>query len=218
LGIRYKNISARFFIPLFYDNNPFDMQINFYFDKIYYETFFKQYTNFQGSEDSNDDTSLNIVSGGILAGWIQNNKNHSLSSIYNLDKKQTASSGSFLYGFGVFYTSIHSSGESNTKYAEKQHLVYFGPTAGYSYTWVLGKVFFNLYLTAGINAGIDPGGGTLLFVPQIMPKFTAGHHNKSWSVNVIGGCTYTGFFRSGLDGGMDTLLTATMTLGFSKRF
>jgi hypothetical protein len=228
LGIRYKNISARFFIPLFFDNNPFDLQINFYLEKIYYEIFFKRYTNLQNEETvekspadnghGQNGTISSIISGGILAGWIQNNKHHSLSSIYSLDKKQTASSGSLLYGFGVFYTSIHSSGKSNTRYAEKQHLIHFGPAAGYSYTWILGQIFCNLNLTVGLNTGIDTGGNTALFVPQIMPRFSVGHHNKSWSVNIIGGCTYTGILWNGFDDGMDALLTATMTLAFSRRF
>jgi hypothetical protein len=217
LGIRYKNISASFSVPLYFDNNPFDIQINSYFEKIYYEAFFKRYRNFQKEEGGND-AGLSMVSGGILAGWIQNNKHHSLSSIYNLDKKQTVSSGSFLYGFGVFYTSVHISGENDTRYAEKRRLVYFGPMGGYSYTWILGQVFCNLNLSVGLNAGIDAVSGTALFVPQIMPKLTVGHHNKSWSVNFIGGCTYTGILWNGLDGGMDTLLTAVMTLTFSRRF
>jgi hypothetical protein len=221
LGIRYKNLSARLFLPLWFDNNPFDIQVNSYYDKVYYELFCRQYKKFH-NEDSDTgheyrETGLDILSAGMLAGWIQNNKRHSLSSVYNLDKKQTESSGSFLYGFGVFYTTIHSTGEYNTNYSERKHLIYFGPAAGYSYTWVFPHaIFCNVNLTAGLNMGINAASGTILFVPQIMPKFAVGYHNKSWSVNIIGGCTYTNILWP--DSGFDSLLSAAMTLAFSRRF
>jgi hypothetical protein len=112
LGIRYKNISGRLFLPLWFDNNPFDIQLNSYYEKIYYELFFRQYKNFYRDQDDGGDkhpvSGFDILSTGILAGWIQNNKRHSLGSVYNLDKKQTESSGSFLYGFGVFYNTKNS--------------------------------------------------------------------------------------------------------------
>jgi hypothetical protein len=214
LGFRYKNISARVFIPLFYDNNPFDAQANFYFDNVYYETFLKRYANFRRVDEDGGASALNIVSGGVLAGWVQNNKRHSLGAIYNLDKKQTVSGGSFLYGFGVFYTSIQTDDESAQ--AEKRRLVYFGPTAGYSYTLLPGQMFLNLNFAVGLNAGIDTETGIALFVPQIMPKLTAGRHNKLWSVNFIGGCAFTSFFQDGC--AFDNLLTATITLALSRRF
>jgi hypothetical protein len=221
LGIRYKNISARIFLPLWFENNPFDIQVNSYYEKIYYEAFFKQYKEFHNEaiagESEYENAGLNITSGGILAGWIQNNTRHSLNAVYNLAERQTESSGSFLYGFGVFYTSIHSTGEDDARYSKKQHLVYFGPSAGYSYTWVFSHdIFCNVNLTAGLNMGVNAASGLVRFVPQIMPKFAVGHHGKSWSVNVIGGCTYTGISLN--RGGSDFLLAATMTLAFSKRF
>jgi hypothetical protein len=217
LGIRYKNISARLFLPLWFDNNPFDIQLNSYYEKVYYEFSFRQYKNFYREEnnDKHPVSDLDILSIGILAGWIQNNKRHSLSSVYNLDKKQTKSNGSFLYGFGAFYTSIHS--EDNTNYSERQHLVYFGPAAGYSYTWVFPHdIFCNVNLTTGLNMGVNAASGTILFVPQITPKFAVGHHGKSWPVNIIGGCTYTAILWNG--GNFESLLPASMTLAFSRRF
>jgi hypothetical protein len=221
LGIRYKNISARIFLPLWFDNNPFDIQLNSYYEKVFYEFSFRQYKRFYRDQDDSGDkhpvSGFDILSTGILAGWIQNNKRHSLSSVYNLDKKQIESNGSFLYGFGVFYTSINSTGEDSPGYSERQHLVYFGPAGGYSYTWVFPHdIFCNVNLTAGFNMGIDALSGNILFVPQIMPKFTVGYHGKSWSVNVIGGCTYTNILWP--DKGFDSFLAATMTLAFSKRF
>jgi hypothetical protein len=121
------------------------------------------------------------------------------------------------FGLGVFYTTIHSTGADNTNYSERQHLVYFGPAAGYSYTWVFPHdIFCNVNLTAGLNMGVHAASGTILFVPQILPKFSVGYHNKSWSANIIGGCTYTNILWP--DSGFDSLLSAAMTLAFSRRF
>jgi hypothetical protein len=188
---------------------------------VYYELSFKQYKKFRNEDSDNEheyrETGLDILSAGILAGWIQNNKRHSLSSVYSLDKKQTESNGSFLCGFGAFYTTIHSTREDNTNYSERQHLVYFGPAAGYSYTWIFPHdIFCNANLTAGLNMGVNASSGTILFVPQMMPKFAVGYHSKSWSANIIGGCTYTNILWP--DSGFDSLLSAAMTIAFSRRF
>jgi hypothetical protein len=160
LGIRYKNFAAQAFIPLSFNNDSFDAAVNFYLEKMYYEIFIKRYTNF--SIDNDDETAerenvgLDIMSGGIMAGWIHNHKNHSLRSVFTLSEKQTVSSGSFLYGLGVFYTSIYSQNEVLPRYTERRHIVYFGPTVGYSYTWIFNHdIFLNLGLNIGANLGIN---------------------------------------------------------------
>ncbi|MDR1029737.1 MAG: DUF4421 domain-containing protein [Treponema sp.] len=219
-GIRYKNSTGRLLLPLTPNNNSFNLQINSYYEKIYYELFFSQYKNFYSEEKGGKDTysvsGFDILSAGILAGWIQNNTRHSLKSVYNLINRQTESSGSFLYGFGIFYTSIHAIEEERVNYSERQHLTYFGPAMGYSYTWVFNHdIFCNVNLTAGFNMGVNTD-TTVLFVPQIMPKLAIGHHNKVWSLNVIVGCTYTALFLNGSD--FESLLSSTMTVTFSKRF
>jgi hypothetical protein len=48
LGIRYKNISARLFLPLWFENNPFDIQLNSYYEKVYYEFFSDNIKTFTG--------------------------------------------------------------------------------------------------------------------------------------------------------------------------
>jgi hypothetical protein len=221
LGIRYKNLVAQAYIPLSFNNDSFDAALNFYLKRMYYETFIKRYTNFSLNNDdepnNRENVGLDIMSGGIMAGWVQNHENHSLRSVFTLSEKQTIPSGSFLYGFGVFYTSIYSRNDALPRYTERQHIVYFGPTAGYSYTWTLPHdMFLNVNLNIGANLGINITDTTMLFIPQINPKFTFGHHNSSWSVNAVMGCN-TSVLLWDKDS-FDTLVPATMSVSFSKRF
>ncbi|GHV81410.1 hypothetical protein AGMMS49944_32010 [Spirochaetia bacterium] len=106
IGIRYKNIAAQAYIPLSCNNDSFDVAVNFYLEKMYYEIFMKRYTNFHNDADGTsekENVGLDIMSGGIMAGWIHNHQNHSLRSVFTLSEKQTVSCGSFLYGFGVAF-------------------------------------------------------------------------------------------------------------------
>jgi hypothetical protein len=221
LGLRYKNLAAQLFIPVSFNiDDSFDAALNCYLKKMYYETFIKRYKNFYDEDDETTEhgnVGLDILSGGILAGWIHNYKNHSLRSVFTLSENQTASNGSFLYGFGVFYTSIYSENETMPRYNERQHIVYFGPTMGYSYTWTLPHdLFLNIGVNGGANLGITINDPKILFIPQINPKITFGHHHASWSINAVMGSN-TSVLLWDKDN-FDTLVPATMSLTFSKRF
>jgi hypothetical protein len=160
---------------------------------------------------------LNLFSTGISAGWIQNNKNHSLRAVYDLDGKQLSSSGSFLLGMGVFYTSIYGNDDGIRHYDDRQRFVYFGPNAGYSYTFVFPhNMFFNIKLSIGLDVGINTNENRWLFNPQIMPKISFGYHRNSWSINFIGECNDTIIFWD--KNGLDNILLSSMTISFSKRF
>jgi len=218
LGVRYKKISAQISIPISFNNPAFDLELNSYFEKIYFNLFIKHYQNFYNDKDiEQNDAGLDIFSTGITAGWIHNNKNHSLSSVYNLDGKQNISSGSFLYGFGIFYSSIYSENEDIIRYKERKHIIYFGPMAGYSYTWILPHdMFINVFINIGANLGINSNTNEILFIPQIKPKISFGHHNNSWSINMVMGCNITTIIWGKND--TDTLLFAPIAITFSKRF
>jgi hypothetical protein len=224
-GLRYKQVSFSLSLPSFYafddtQFKSFSMQINSYYDAIYYEAFLKNYQGFSliNSDDTDDDTyiDLNLFSTGISAGWIQNNKNHSLRAVYDLDSKQLSSSGSFLWGMGVFYAAIYGNDDSIKHYADRQRFVYFGPNAGYSYTFVFPhNMFFNIKLSIGLDAGINTNENRWLFIPQIMPKISFGYHGNSWSINFIGECNDTIIFWD--KNNFDNVLLSSMTITFSKR-
>jgi hypothetical protein len=220
LGFRYKNLAAHAFIPLSFQGGSFDAAVNFYLEKVYIETFIKRYQKFyHGDEETagQEDVGLDIMSSGIMSGWIYNHKNHSLRSVYTLSERQTASSGSFLYGFGVFYTSMFSQNEAIPRYNERQHIVYFGPTGGYSYTWIFKHdIFLNVMINIGATLGIEVNDSKILFIPQINPKITVGHHNTSWSVNAIMGNNASIFLWDKRN--TDILAPVTMSVVFSYRF
>jgi hypothetical protein len=226
LGLRYKNTSVFLALPSFYafDKHPFesfDLQLASYYDVFYYESFCKRYQGFTegtaGSEADGKNIDLRVFSSGISTGWLLNSKNHSLSAVYDLDRKQLSSSGSPILGFGVFYTSIFSDDENIRRYSDNQHFIYFGPNLGYSYTFIFSKnIFFNMNLVIGLDAGININTNKWLFIPLIMPKLSFGHHNNTWSINVAAGCNYTAIMWD--TDSIDNLLPATMTVTFSKRF
>jgi hypothetical protein len=215
LGFRYRKYAAFFSVPINFKFNSVDAELNLYFEKVYFEAYLKRYKNYYDSK-RNENAGLDIMSAGITAGWIYNNQNHSLSSVYSLNEKQNISSGSFLYGFGVYYTSLHSDNNEIERYDERNHIVHFGPTAGYSYTWVLPHdMFINIGIAIGTNLGINATENKILFIPQIKPKISFGHHNRAWSVNAVIGNNATIFLW---DNNSDIVVPSTITVTFSKRF
>ncbi|AEF85666.1 hypothetical protein TREPR_2714 [Treponema primitia ZAS-2] len=69
-GIRYKSIAAQLYMPIAFNNDSFDVALNFYFEKMYYETFIKHYKNFYNGDDKtgeHENVGLDIMSGGIMA-------------------------------------------------------------------------------------------------------------------------------------------------------
>ena len=188
LGIRYKDISAQLSIPVFFgepfENWSYDFEIDSYFDVVYYEAYFKHYPNVI-YQDNNDQNKLDIYSSGIMATFIHNSENHSLSSVVKLDKKQRVSSGSLLYGFGLFHSSLYSTTKEINRYGDRQHFLYFGPSLGYSYTWVFENgMFFNLNCVFSVNPAINTNTGRWLCIPRVEPKIIIGHHNAAWSINL----------------------------------
>jgi hypothetical protein len=218
LGVRYKNMSAKIFIPLSFSGNAFDLELNSYFEKFYFESFIKHYQNFYDDKKTEyNNAGLDILTTGITAGWIHNNQNHSLDSVYNLNRKQGMSNGSFIYGFGMFYTSIYSENNNIKHYDKRKHLVQFGPMAGYSYTWILPHdMFVNTGITVGTNLGINVTESAVLFIPVIKQKISFGHHNRGWSINAVMGCNATIILWNKND--FDILAPSTMMVTFSKRF
>lgn len=185
LGFRYKNISALVSFPIPFKISLLDIDINQYFDKIYFNAYFKYYKEFY-SNNTSEKSGLDILSSAITATYVVNHKNHSLSSVIDLDKKQTVSNGSLLYSFGTFFSSIYSTDEAMNDYNKKrQNLLYFGPGIGCSYTRVFGNdMFFNASLVIYTNMGINVNTKKISFIPQFVPQIIVGQHRKTWSFNI----------------------------------
>jgi len=185
LGFRYKNFSASISSPVPFKDTSFDFEINPYFDKMYYHAYIKYYQDFYAN-NTNEKSGLDILSSAITATYVVNHENHSLSSVINLNKKQTVSNGSLLYAFGAFFSSIYSTDETMNDYNEKrQNVVYFGPGVGYSYTWVFeNDMFLNVSMVIFTNTGINMNTKELSLIPQLEPHLVFGQHKKTWSFNV----------------------------------
>jgi len=219
LGIRYKNISASFSVSVPFVNQfnlwSYDFEISSYFDKIYFEAYFKRYPNFIINK-TGEQNDFDIHSSGIMATFLHNNKNHSLGSVNKLDKKQNLSSGSLLYGFGIFHSSLYSNTGSIEKYNDRQFLLYFGPSIGYSYTWVFQTgIFLNLSLIHFSSPAVNINTGNWLYIPQISPKIIFGNHYNTWSANLK--LTNHSAFMIWGNNYIDALTFISITIMISKR-
>lgn len=219
LGIRYRNISAQISVPLIWDeqfkNMSYDFEIDSYFNKIYYEAYFKHYPELI-IQNIYEQNILDIFSSGIMATFIHNNENHSLSSVIKLDKKQEVSSGSLLYGFGLFHYSLYSVSKEINRYNTRQHFIYFGPEIGYSYTWVFQNgLFLNLNCVFFTNPAVNINTGKWLFIPHVQPKIVFGHHDAAWSINI--NMMNNASFIIWNDKDIDSLNLVSVKIMFSRR-
>jgi len=219
LGIRYRNISAQISVPLIWEeqfkNLSYDFEIDSYFNKIYYDVYFKHYPDLI-IQDNYGQNILDIFSSGIMATFIHNYENHSLSSVVKLDKKQEVSSGSLLYGFGLFHLSLYSASKEINRYYDRQHFLYFGPGVGYSYTWVFENgLFLNINCVFFTNPAININAGKWLFIPHVQPKIIIGHHNAAWSINL--NMLNNASFMVWNEEDIDTLNSVSVKIMFSRR-
>jgi hypothetical protein len=74
----------------------------------------------------------------------------------------------------------------------------------------------NLAINVGANLGIDINDPQVLFIPQMNPKITVGHHNTSWSINLVMGTNVSLLLWDKEN--VNTLAPSTVSLTFSYRF
>ena len=220
IGFRYKTISVKLSVPIIinelFNNWAFDFETDSYFDNIFYEAYFKHYPYFYVG-DSNIQSELSIHSSGLMTTFIHNHESHSLTSVTTLDRKQNISSGSLLYGFGIFHSSLYSIDGNINKFDSRQHLLYFGPSIGYSYTHVFSNgIFINSSLLLFASPGINITTGKWLFIPQLEPKIIFGHHNNIGSMNLV--MKNNADFIVWNKNDLDIFTLVSVTLMFSKRF
>ena len=217
-GILNFSFDFSFSIPFLYDRSykksqSYDFNFNHYnSNKSFSYGYIKYYSGFHNRIES--DIDLRIFSMGISQTFILN-KSHSIRSVYNLDKKQTESNGSFLIGAGAFFSSINSNSEVLNNYSKEQNTFYFGPVFGYSYIWVFeSNLFINVLSTFGLNLVINNWKAAPGF--QILPKFSVGYHGKTWSGNIYFNFSYlTTRFNTGLN---YNIFFGDTGLSFIKRF
>ena len=217
LGI--KNVFAGFSvsIPFLYDRNhdksqAFNASLNHYRDKSYSDLYFRYYNGFNDGGRHNID--LRIINAGFSYTHIFG-QDHSVRAVYKLDSRQTVSNGSFLVGGGMFFSSIRSDSAMMETYSDWQNSFYFGPTVGYSHTFVIKENYFiNVLSVFGANGIISNSGFSFGF--QALPRFSIGYHGKKQSINLSGKFSYlVGNYNTELQYGM---LSGDITLAYLRRF
>jgi hypothetical protein len=213
----YKNLTLGFniCIPFTYskeynESASLDIQLNYCNDYVYTEAVFKYYDGFHSG---NNAVVLELFSGGFFGEYILN-KNHSLRSVYALDRLQTVSNGSLLLGGNFFATSIESS--EIESYVNKTAYMYFGPNAGYSYTWVLeNNYFINIFLVLGADLCVT-NTQRYSFTPHMLSKFSVGKHNNLWSINFELEANYVSFSEKFIM--PDSLFNSSACVTVTRRF
>ncbi|MDR0551943.1 MAG: DUF4421 domain-containing protein [Spirochaetaceae bacterium] len=226
LSFGYKDYSLFFSIAqkYTYTQTPgkraaFDGTVTFYQKRWFEEAQLRFYDDFKtndtpyGKPDNPFD--LRFISGNLLGEYVFNSDNFSLQSVYPMNRIQRKSAGSFMAGGNVRIASIKPPDISLNN--EKALYVSAGPNAGYSYTFIMGNLFFiNLFILSGINFGIETTEHQFAFLFSLSTRIAAGKHFKSWSVNFVLQPEYLSFLDSSRPHNFFAFTSAS--LGFSKRF
>jgi hypothetical protein len=223
IGLGYKDFSfmCNINVPFLYDRDylkskSVDFSItNFFGESIYFDSRIKYYEGFHDESENqiNDERDSKIFLAGISGEYIFN-KNHSLRSVYNLDRRQPVSNSSFLVGGALYFSSIYVNKESLDE-PDKRHSFYFGPNFGYSYNWIIKDNFFvNILLVLGINGVITDGIFNFNF--QSLPKLSFGYHSRTWSMNLCIDYNALIYFKN--HGSEYNVNSGMSGINFSKRF
>ena len=197
-----------------------NLQFNYFGDRIFGDLFLKINDGFYYHNDSLDEYvpyKLRVIEIGLDVNYLWN-KEHSLRSVYSLDRRQWKHNGSFVWGFGVFYNGIVSRDSVLSFYEDYQGFLHAGPDIGYSHNWAWKNGFFmNLMIVGSVSLGMNMTRKEWMQFYQVFPKFAAGYHSDTWSVNFP-------FFVSVLhlnenDGEIDdTFMEASVGFMVTKRF
>jgi hypothetical protein len=104
-----------------------------------------------------------------------------------------------------------------SNYAEKQNILYFGPSIGYSNIWVSENgMFLNVSFLIFTNVGRNFSTNEWLTVPQVEPRVVFGHHKGTWSFNIK--LMNNSLILLGKNNNYDILTLLTLSTMFSKRF
>lgn len=181
----------------------FDFQLHNYSRQFVFDLFIQKYKGFYWQDDDSKVSQftvhpdLKVRQYGVHGQYIFNHKKYSYKAAFVQNERQLKSAGSFLIGAGAYTTEITS--DSSFMYQGKRNIAnfQFGVSAGYAYTWVLGK---HWYIGGSAVTGIHFGSETvrkfgkqkLEVYPTVFPRASVGYHHKTSSVgfSYIGNITF----------------------------
>jgi hypothetical protein len=218
VGVTYKNLSANFSTAFGFLNNgieergktsALDFQFHFFLQKWVSDLLFLHYKGFYAVPGNyadefpnhyyyRPDIDMNLI--GFTAYRVQNFKKFSYRSGFYQNEWIRKSSGTFLYGGGIYHQSIHSDDSSlipqsvAAHFPEANftdfHFISFGPGIGYAQTIVIKKHFYVL-ASAIINGNINfstykngSNNNETSFEPGLNFKTAAGYGGAVWNASL----------------------------------
>ncbi|WP_280748308.1 DUF4421 family protein [Parabacteroides sp. PF5-9] len=172
-----------------------DWQYHHYDRKFVFDLFLQRYKGFYMEDKKRSEPfilspDLSVRQYGMNANYIVNNKKFSYKAAFVQNEKQLRSAGSLLLGGGIYVTQITS--DSSFVYMDRRSFdnFQFGLSAGYAYTWVLGKRWFiNGSCTVGINFGSEKvssfGKQKLEVYPTVFPRMSIGYNHEKWAMSFV---------------------------------
>jgi hypothetical protein len=217
IGVTYRNISANVSTGFGFLNNgieergkttSFDFQFHFFMQHWISDLLILHYKGFYATPGSypyepagdyyyRPDIGLNLL--GLTAYHVQNAQRFSYRSAFNQNEWIKKSSGTLLYGGGVYFERINSkdSGLIPSKSSKlfpnfsDFHYISFGPGIGYAYTMVIKKHFYVLasaIINGNINFSTSENGSinanNTSFQPGISFKTAAGYGGNVWNISL----------------------------------
>ena len=218
LGATYLNTNANLSTGVGFINNgnndkgktkSFDLQLHFLprkwfgdFTYIHYKGFYaapEGYATDPNTYYYRPDIKTDAV--GFDAYRNLNYRKLSFRSAFNQNEWIKKSAGSFLFGGGIYYQTVHSDDSSliPSKLAQnfanpdfkKFHYINFGPGIGYAYTFAFAKHYFILgstIINGNINFATDENGSLknkrTSFEPSGIFKGSIGYNGSVWNVNI----------------------------------
>ncbi|MEP6468076.1 MAG: DUF4421 family protein, partial [Parafilimonas sp.] len=181
-GVTYKNVSGNLSAGFGFLNNgintrgktkSLDLQFHFFLQKFTSDLLYLHYKGFYAAPQGyasqlpsgyyfRPDIKLDLA--GLSGYYVQNFRHFSYRTAFFQNELIRKSSGTLLYGGGIYYENIRSNDSSlipakvagffNNANFSQLHFVSFGPGIGYAYTALIKKNFFILG-SAIINGNIN---------------------------------------------------------------
>lgn len=203
LGISWKNtilsVSGGYGFDFMRDKKKgktksFDFQIHSYGSQFTWDLFIQRYKGFYEDNSSSNHypiyPDLRIYQYGGSGQYVLNHKKFSYKAAFTQSEKQLRSAGSVLFGAGIYITHIDS--DTAFVFKDKNSLdnFQFGVSAGYTYTFVLGRRWYiNATTTVGLHFGSEKistfGKQRLEVYPSVFPRVAIGYNKENWGMRFV---------------------------------
>lgn len=166
-----------------------DIQVHKYARHYMLDLIFQRYQGFyQKGEKLNLHPNMSVMQAGVEGTYLFNGKKFSAKAAFEQSEKQLKSAGSFILGSGAYLHYLNDGGDSTTIGQNRIANFQIGTSAGYAYSWAIGKYFLlSGMLTTGINVGNElhkMQDGKLRVYPTFLMRGAFGYHRSDWGVSL----------------------------------